>query len=85
MWRGMNVSFRDMLFLLVFGYLIISAVALAHVAKKDQEETTSANTPGHVIVELMWPRDTDAPLAGICCDISARRRNRRAWSRIQPA
>jgi hypothetical protein len=60
MWRGMNVSFRDMLFLLVFGYLIISAVALAHVAKKDQEDTTSANTPGHVIVEMIWPRDIDA-------------------------
>ena len=29
MWRGMNVSFRDMLFLLVFAYLVIGAVALA--------------------------------------------------------
>ena len=27
MWRGMNVSFRDMLFLLVFAYLVIGAVA----------------------------------------------------------
>ena len=26
MWRGMNVSFRDMLFLLVFAYLVIGAV-----------------------------------------------------------
>lgn len=60
MWRGMNVSFRDMLFLLVFGYLIISAVALAHVAKKDQEETTNSNPPGHVIVEMIWARDIDA-------------------------
>ena len=33
MWRGMNVSFRDMLFLLVFAYLVIGAVALAHVAR----------------------------------------------------
>ena len=27
MWRGMNVSFRDMLFLLVFAYLVIGALA----------------------------------------------------------
>jgi hypothetical protein len=60
MWRGMNVSFRDMLFLLVFGYLIISAVALAHVAKKEQDESSSTTPPGHVIVEMIWPRDIDA-------------------------
>lgn len=61
MWRGMNVSFRDMLFLLVFAYLIISAVALAHVAKKDQQSAqTQAAPPGHVVVELTWAKDSDA-------------------------
>ena len=60
MWRGMNVSFRDMLFLLVFAYLVISAVALAHVAKKDQDAIKSANPPGHVIVEINWQKDSDA-------------------------
>ena len=39
MWRGMNVSFRDMLFLLVFAYLVIGAIALAHVARNDQEQS----------------------------------------------
>lgn len=39
MWRGMNVSFRDMLFLLVFAYLVIGAVALAHFAKNDEEQS----------------------------------------------
>ena len=62
MWRGMNVSFRDMLFLLVFGYLIISAVALAHVAKKDEDAVKSAPPPGHVIVELTWAKDADADI-----------------------
>jgi hypothetical protein len=56
----MNVSFRDMLFLLVFAYLIISAVALAHVAKKDQDAAKSTTPPGHVVVELTWLRDSDA-------------------------
>src|SRR5882672_1830165 len=61
MWRGMNVSFRDMLFLLVFAYLIISAVALAHVAKKDQQAAQNqVAPPGHVVVELTWARDSDA-------------------------
>jgi hypothetical protein len=60
MWRGMNVSFRDMLFLLVFAYLIISAVALAHVAKKDQDSQKTAAPPGHVMVELSWLKDSDA-------------------------
>ena len=61
MWRGMNVSFRDMLFLLVFAYLIISAVALAHVAKKEQQATQNDSVPpGHVVVELTWAKDTDA-------------------------
>ena len=33
----MNVSFRDMLFLLVFMYLLIGGIALAHVHKKAEE------------------------------------------------
>ena len=45
MWRGMNVSFRDMLFLLVFAYLVIGAVALAHV-RKEAEEMKGVTPPG---------------------------------------
>jgi hypothetical protein len=54
----MNVSFRDMLFLLVFVYLVISAVALAHVAKKD-EESKGATAPGRIVVEMNWAKDLD--------------------------
>ncbi|MBV8534844.1 MAG: hypothetical protein JO128_04575 [Alphaproteobacteria bacterium] len=61
MWRGMNVSFRDMLFLLVFAYLVISAVALAHVAKKNEASAKNQMAPpGHVIVELTWDHAADA-------------------------
>ena len=59
MWRGMNVSFRDMLFLLVFAYLVIGAVALAHVRKK-QEEASGATPPGSVIVDIHWDDKIDA-------------------------
>ncbi len=59
MWRGMNVSFRDMLFLLVFMYLLIGGIALAHVHKK-AEESKGAKPPGNVIVELHWDRGVDA-------------------------
>src|SRR5215475_2332737 len=60
MWRGMNVSFRDMLFLLVFAYLVVGAVALAHVAKKDEEnKQQGAAPPGSVIVEMNWAKDLD--------------------------
>ena len=59
MWRGMNVSFRDMLFLLVFAYLVISAVALAYVSK-NKDESKGAAAPGNVIVELTWPPKIDA-------------------------
>src|SRR6202043_3832551 len=59
MWRGMNVSFRDMLFLLVFIYLVIGAVALAHVHKK-QEEVSGASPPGSVIIDLHWDDKVDA-------------------------
>src|SRR6202008_4457758 len=59
MWRGMNVSFRDMLFLLVFAYLVISAVALAYVSK-NKDETKGAAAPGNVIVEMNWPPNYDA-------------------------
>ena len=59
MWRGMNVSFRDMLFLLVFAYLVISAVALAYVSK-NKDESKGSVAPGNVIVELKWPTDIDA-------------------------
>jgi hypothetical protein len=59
MWRGMNVSFRDMLFLLVFAYLVIGAVALAHVRKK-QEEVSGASPPGSVIVDIHWDDKIDA-------------------------
>jgi hypothetical protein len=58
MWRGMNVSFRDMLFLLVFVYLVISAVALAHVAKKE-EENKGTTAPGRIVVEMNWQKDLD--------------------------
>src|SRR5262245_27488074 len=58
MWRGMNVSFRDMLFLLVFAYLVISAVALAYVSK-NKDESKGAAAPGNVIVELNWPPSYD--------------------------
>jgi len=58
MWRGMNVSFRDMLFLLVFAYLVIGAVALAHV-RKEAEQTKGAAPPGNVIVEMNWQKDLD--------------------------
>ena len=60
MWRGMNVSFRDMLFLLVFAYLVIGAVALAHVAKKDEEQSKGQVPPGNVIVEMFWDKAVDA-------------------------
>ena len=59
MWRGMNVSFRDMLFLLVFAYLVIGAVALAHVRKK-QEDVSGATPPGSVIVDIHWDDKIDA-------------------------
>jgi hypothetical protein len=58
-WRGMNVSFRDMLFLLVFMYLLIGGIALAHVHKK-AEESKGAQPPGNVIVELRWAPEIDA-------------------------
>src|SRR5258708_6357451 len=61
MWRGVDILFRDMLFLLVFAYLIISAVALAHVAKKEQQASQNDTAaPGHVVIELTWARDSDA-------------------------
>jgi hypothetical protein len=59
MWRGMNVSFRDMLFLLVFAYLVIGALALAHVHKKE-EASKGATPPGSVIVDLHWDDKIDA-------------------------
>jgi hypothetical protein len=59
MWRGMNVSFRDMLFLLVFAYLVVSAVALAYVSK-NKDEAKGAAAPGNVIVEMTWPPNIDA-------------------------
>jgi hypothetical protein len=60
MWRGMNVSFRDMLFLLVFAYLVIGAIALAHVARNDQEQSRGQAPPGNVIVEMLWDKTIDA-------------------------
>src|SRR5215813_12028631 len=59
MWRGMNVSFRDMLFLLVFAYLVIGAVALAHV-RKEAEEMKGTTPPGGVIAEIRWDDRLDA-------------------------
>jgi hypothetical protein len=56
----MNVSFRDMLLLLVFTYLVIGAVALAHVAKKDEEQSKGQMPPGNVIVEMFWDKAVDA-------------------------
>jgi hypothetical protein len=60
MWRGMNVSFRDMLFLLVFAYLVIGAVALAHVSKHNEEQSKGQAPPGNVIVEMFWDKAIDA-------------------------
>ena len=60
MWRGMNVSFRDMLLLLVFTYLVIGAVALAHVAKNNEEQSKGQTPPGNIIVEMMWDKAIDA-------------------------
>jgi hypothetical protein len=60
MWRGMNVSFRDMLFLLVFAYLVIGAIALAHVAKTDEQQSKGQTPPGSVIVEMFWDKAIDA-------------------------
>lgn len=61
MWRGMNVSFRDMLFLLVFAYLVVGAVALAHV-RKQQEEVSGVTPPGAVIVDIQWDNTIDADI-----------------------
>ena len=60
MWRGMNVSFRDMLFLLVFAYLVIGAIALAHVAKNDEQQSRGQAPPGNVVVEMFWDKAIDA-------------------------
>ena len=56
----MNVSFRDMLFLLVFAYLVIGAIALAHVAKSNEEQSRGQTPPGNVIVEMSWDKAVDA-------------------------
>jgi len=72
-WRGMNVSFRDMLFLLVFMYLLIGGIALAHVHKK-AEESKGAQPPGNVIVELRWAPEIDAdvdPIRAVQSSISS--------------
>ena len=60
MWRGMNVSFRDVLFLLVFAYLVIGAIALAHVAKNNEEQSRGQTPPGNVVVEMFWDKASDA-------------------------
>src|SRR3982075_3750354 len=60
MWRGMNVSFRDMLFLLVFAYLVIGSIALAHVAKNVEEQSKGQPSPGNVMVEMFWDKAIDA-------------------------
>jgi hypothetical protein len=57
----MNVSFRDMLFLLVFAYLVIGALALANVHKKTQD-SKGATPPGSVIVEMHWDDKIDADI-----------------------
>lgn len=60
MWRGMQVSFRDVLFLLVFAYLVIAAVALAHVAKQDQDSSQHGQTPpGTIVIEMRWAPNLD--------------------------
>src|SRR3981081_592713 len=60
MWRGMNVSFRDMLFLLGCDYLVSCAIALAHGAKNDEEHSKGQAPPGNVIVEMFWDKAIDA-------------------------
>ena len=60
MWRGMNVSFRDLLFLLVFAYLVVGAIALAHIGKNDEEQSKGTTPPGSVIVEMRWDKPIDA-------------------------
>src|SRR5258708_18723243 len=55
----MTVSVRDMLFRLGFAYLVVGAVALAHV-RKQQEETSGATPPGAVMVDIRWDDKIDA-------------------------
>ena len=60
MWRGINVSFRDLLFMLVFAYLLVGAIALAHVAETNERQSQGMAPPGSVIVEANWDKETDA-------------------------
>src|SRR5258708_36376007 len=57
----MTVSVRDMLFRLGFAYLVVGAVALAHV-RKQQEETSGATPPGAVMVDIRWDDKIDADI-----------------------
>src|SRR4051794_3763581 len=59
MWRGVNVSFPGMLFLLLFSHLLGSAVALAYVSQ-NKDAVKGAAAPGNVIVEMTWPPNIDA-------------------------
>jgi hypothetical protein len=48
-----------LLFLLVFAYLVIGAVALAHVRKKT-EDVTGTTPPSSLIVDIHWDDKIDA-------------------------
>src|SRR2546421_487736 len=41
-------------------YLVIGALALAHVAKTDEEQSKGQTPPGNVIVEMFWDKAIDA-------------------------
>ncbi|KFL27281.1 hypothetical protein JP74_08945 [Devosia sp. 17-2-E-8] len=50
-----NVVFRDIVFNCLLVFLLITAILIAHVHPKPEEETGAIDQPGQMYVELVWP------------------------------
>lgn len=57
----MNVTFRDVIFLSMFGFIVVIALMLAHI---NPPQTPPGETPpGNIIVQIEWPEgDNDVDL-----------------------
>lgn len=57
-----DTLFRDVLSLALLGFLAVIVLLLPHIAPEGVKQVSDAPAPGHVVVEITWPDETDADM-----------------------
>ena len=60
--KNIDVAFRDVILLALAGFVVVVLLLLPHINPPGEQSMAATESPGSVIVEAMWPVESDADI-----------------------